>query len=767
MPISRFSVNDSDQCIKNHLFNFTNNSTIPTGTNSFIWNFGDNTSSTASAPTKAYDSANNFLVTLIASSNNNCKDTSSKPVVTYAQPVAKFNIKDSLQCFRSHLFAFTNNSSNFDIPSYFWHYGNGDTSNQRNPIYVYDTNGVFKINLTVVTQFGCKDSSIQFVETYPMPLANFTINDTGQCIVNNQFVFTNNSSIAYNKMTYSWDLNDGTKGTLDTIKHTYLNDGKYTIQLVANSEKGCLDTIKKKVAVFPMPVAKFELSDTAMCELGNNFNYKNLSTILYDTLNYKWEFGNGNFSDLKSPNHSYLNEGVYDIRLLVTSEMGCIDSTKSKIEIHPMPIAKFNTNDTDQCLGSNSFSITNESLISKGNLSNNWNLGDGASSNLLNLTHQYKAFGDYLVTLITTSNKNCKDTSYQNIKVYSHPIIKYKLNNKESCLKNNKFILEDITTHTSKTKNWDWIFYKANSGLDLTFNTSNVELQFNKIGKYFYQLILTDSNICSDTINDYLQVLPQSKLDFYSDTVCIGEENTFTSNCSVDSGSITELKWEFGDGTSDINTNTTHKYTSPGNYNVTLTSNNSFNCKDTLTKPNSAQSRDIPTASFTYDKILDSLTYTGYKFQSTSIGLSKLAHFWTFNNNLTSTDVNPYTLFSDSGLKWIELEVEDQFGCKNQTGKWIKASPEMLVYIPNSFSPNEDGINDSFKPYGVVYPKEYEWIVLDRWGGVIYKSNNYLEGWNGKIKDKLVPDGVYAYVLKVTTAQNKKLRFGGTFHIIY
>jgi gliding motility-associated-like protein len=682
--------------------------------------------------------------------------------------VAKFNINDSLQCFRSHLFAFTNNSSEFDNTIYNWEFGNGDTSKVKNPNHQYDSIGFFKTKLSIVTKYGCTDSIIKNLEVHPMPVSDFTMNDTGQCFTNNLFTFTNQSTIPYNKFEINWDLDDGTSSIKDTVVHTFKNWGKYKIRLVALSEKNCSDTLFKELDVYPMPSIKFELSDTAMCQLGNVFTFNNLSTLPYDTIKYDWHFGDNGTSNSQSPIYSYQNEGIYNIQLKGTSEWGCIDSTKSKVEIYPMPIAKFTINDSTSCLKGNLFSFKNESQISDtSNLTYSWDLGDGTQINTSNLSHQYQTFGFYIANLISTSNKGCKDTLYKNISIYEHPTIKYTINNLQACLRDNKFILKDVTKHTSSIKNWDWVFYKANSGKDSIFNTSSMEIKFNSIGKFHYQLIVTDSNSCQDTIKESLNVFPQSSLKIITDTVCFGDKNTFKSNNTIDTGFINELKWHFGDGQNDNKPNTTHTYKTSGTYNIKLTSTNSFGCKDTLTKNNAAQSREIPTASFTYEKTLDSLTYTGYQFKSNSIGMSNLDHVWTYNTDETSTLKNPYILFADSGMKWVKLEVKDEFGCNDETGKWIKVMPDIVVYVPNAFTPNEDGINDQFKPFGIVYAKEYEWIILDRWGEIIFKSNNQLDGWDGKIKNKLVPDGVYTYQLKVTTAQNKKLKFAGTFHLIY
>ncbi len=764
-----FSIEPSKNlCFKGNNYTFKNNSSTNSTPMSYIWSFGDGQSSTLTSPSKSYNTADSFNIRLITSSAEGCKDTLTKGLRIYPSPVPEFNINDSLQCIRSHSFKFTNTTTlSSGSMNYNWTFGDDSSSTSNNPTKAYNSFGNYTVKLKVTSDQNCTDSTSKNVSVFEMPVARFSVNDSDQCVKNNLFSFLNNSSISSGTNSYAWNFGDNSTSNITSPNKAYDSAKNFLVRLIASSNKNCKDSAFKPVVNYAQPFAKFNINDSAQCFRSHLFSFANNSSD-FDSIVYNWEFGNGDKIKTKDPNYQYNSIGFFTTKLSIVTKYGCMDSMFKNLEVCPMPISDFTMNDNNSCLKGNQFSFKNESLISDSStLIYKWDLGDGTQSNWINLSHQYKTFGDYVINIIATSNNGCKDTVNKNISVYEHPKINFTINNKQACLLNNKFILKDITKHTSNIKNWDWIFYKANSGKDSIFNTSSMELKFNKIGKYNYQLIITDSNSCQDTIRESINVFPQSSLNFNTDTVCNGNKNTFISNNNIDTGFITELKWHFGDGLNDNKPNTTHAYKVAGRYNIMLTSTNSFGCKDTLIKYKSAQSREIPTTSFTYEKKLDSLTYTGYQFKSNSIGISNLDHFWTYNTNETSTLKNPYILFADSGMKSVKLEVKDEFGCKDETEKWIKAMPEIVVYIPNAFTPNEDGINDFFKPFGIVYNKEYEWIIINRWGELIFKSNNQMQGWNGKIKDKLVPEGVYAYLLKVTTAQNKQLKFAGTFHLIY
>ena len=432
-----------------------------------------------------------------------------------------------------------------------------------------------------------------------------------------------------------------------------------------------------------------------------------------------------------------------------------------------MPLAQFKLTDTARCFKNNVFSMFNQSYLPYGNLAYKWDFGDQDSMNVVNAMHSYSNIGTYKIRLIAYSQHDCYDTTYRKAIVYASPTISYTIDQQQACLRGNVFKLKDQTVHLSKIKQWQWTFYNTNFNTNSVYYTPNVNISFNQIGKYYYRLILNDTFMCADTIMNVLNVYPQSRLAFNTDTVCFGQANQFKSQCTVDTGIITQIKWHFGDAQTALFANGVHTYANPGQYNVMLTTINEFNCKDTLSKIKAAMSRQLPQAAFAYQKILDSLTCTGYQMTSNSQGQSPLNHYWDFNGLSTSNAVHPYILFIDSGLKWVQLKVKDIFGCEDQTGQWIKASPEVQIYIPNAFTPNKDKTNDVFKPFGVVYPKAYEWLIVNRWGEILFQSDNYLEGWDGTYKGERVPDGVYAYQLKLTTLQNKKLIFSGTVHVLY
>jgi gliding motility-associated-like protein len=120
------------------------------------------------------------------------------------------------------------------------------------------------------------------------------------------------------------------------------------------------------------------------------------------------------------------------------------------------------------------------------------------------------------------------------------------------------------------------------------------------------------------------------------------------------------------------------------------------------------------------------------------------------------------------GTGKVSLEVTNEVGCKGSDEIFILDSCEEQCYVPNAFTPNEDGLNDVFKPRGNdLRSKGYFFRVYDRWGGIIYETDKVEEGWNGMFKNRVCPIGVYFYTVEFVTSEKKTIHMKGTFTLMH
>lgn len=188
-----------------------------------------------------------------------------------------------------------------------------------------------------------------------MPVSSFNVNDTSQCLGANNFIFTNNSTIASGSMNHLWNFGDGDTSTSASPSHSFLTVDTFAVKLVTTSAFGCMDSTLGSIITYPMPVTSFTISDSTQCLSGNSFTFTNTSTIPSGTLSYLWQFGDASSSVLPNPVHSYSTADTFMVQLRVTSGFACKDSLTTPVYVYPMPVAAFSINDSAQCLASNIF----------------------------------------------------------------------------------------------------------------------------------------------------------------------------------------------------------------------------------------------------------------------------------------------------------------------------------------------------------------------------------------------------------------------------
>ncbi len=222
---------------------FLNNTT---NGNSYIWYFGDGDSSisTKPNPTHIYTTTGAYVVKLIVANARPCVDSISIPIRVSTKPKAEFTVAIPKVC-EQEPSVFINNSEL--ALNYVWSFGNGESSIENQPQYVYPKSGLFNVTLTAING-DCKDSITKFaaVEIYPKPIAGFTYDFLGNGF-NAPVQFSNTT---FNGNTFFWTFGDGDTSNLkEPGSHQYDGEGPYRVTLYTVSNKGCKDTISQPLGV--------------------------------------------------------------------------------------------------------------------------------------------------------------------------------------------------------------------------------------------------------------------------------------------------------------------------------------------------------------------------------------------------------------------------------------------------------------------------------------------------------------------------------------
>lgn len=386
--------------------------TIP-GAVTTNWDFGDGNTSTSLNPTHTFTNTTlsnmTFTVTLIAQNAFTCVDTAYGYPVVFPRPIADFNHNPFSGC--SPLSVNFVNTSTLNVGNN-WDFGDGNFSTTTNPSHIYTTNNIasnttYTANLLVISSNGCRDSVQKTVTLLPVPQASFSV-DTPACSPK-RLTFTNLSSGAN---AYNWDFGNSNTSMATNPQQQYINNSGinqvYTVQLIATNAVGCKDTVQVPVIVHSQPSFNTVPSPNAGCApLAVNF------PTVVGASTYNWNFGDGNTASGAPVQHTFVNvttsNAIYTVQLIASDANNCSDTAFTQVTVYPQPVANFQVSPTTVNIPDDPIHCTN---LSTGNIAgNDWTFGDGiGTSTASNPDYDYLHEGEYVVTLIVTSDKGCKDT---------------------------------------------------------------------------------------------------------------------------------------------------------------------------------------------------------------------------------------------------------------------------------------------------------------------------------------------------------------------
>lgn len=383
-------------------FSSTSSGTI----NSYMWDFGDGSSSTARSPSHSYNAVGVYTVALTVNgpSGSNTQRKSGY-IAAYAPAVASFGA-DKTSGIAPLTINFSSMSSG-TIAAYAWNFGDGTTSTLPNPSHAYASQGTYTVSLTVADTNNAKNTQTRtnYIAVLPSsPIAKFTsdrISGIAPLPVN--FVSTSTGAIS----NYAWSFGDGTISAVANPSHTYANAGSYSVSLTVSGSGGSDTTSKVKyitVSAFPSipspPLAAFSAdSAVGMAPLLVAFTSAATGTVI----SYFWNFGDGATSTDQHPVHSYATPGNYTVSLVVGGPSGSNTLNKTNYisvgqpsaPVQP-PVANFTS---DITTGAAPLLVKFLSASTGTINSYAWDFGDGATSTEENPTHIYVTPGTYSVNL--------------------------------------------------------------------------------------------------------------------------------------------------------------------------------------------------------------------------------------------------------------------------------------------------------------------------------------------------------------------------------
>lgn len=746
-PVASFLPVDAIGCSP-HEVTFTNTST---GGGVASWAFGDGSSSNDASTSYTYTNFGTqdttYTVRLVMTTDFGCADTLSADI-TVAPPVRAMFNHDAIPACAPVAVNFTNTSTG--AVSYAWDLGDGTTTSQASTSHVYTNQSLFlqvnNVRLVATSIYGCRDTLYQQIPVYPTPDFDFAVDPDSGCsphIVDLPPVV--------GAVVYQWDYGDGSTGSGPSPTHIYVNETgaevTYPLTLIAANAFGCADTTQAQVTVYPTPTAAFTISP------GNGCHplVATLTNTSTGATSNSWNYGDGSTSTTNAPSHVHTwvnNTGSdvmsYPLELTVSTVRGCSSSASAQVQVYPQVTPSF----TVDSLVCSPFEVDLVNL-SEGAVEYLWDMGDGTTLEGGEPTFTYVNTGtadqDYTIALTATSVYGCSATTSRTITVAPVPVASFEATPTLQQFPNTTVFVVNGTAPGPWT--YDWTFGDGASA-DVAEPGSHTYATW---GTYTIGLVV-NNGLCSDSVSRTVTITPVPTAAFVGQGAgCAPFTMGFTNN----SIQATSYLWEFGDGGTSTADNPIYVYNVPGVYTVTLTAFGIGGSSDTLVKVDSVVVHPRAMAFFTLqptDVTVPTQPVFAYNLSSNSS-----IYGWDFGDGSTSAEADPVHYYRTPGIYEVRLIANNQWNCPDTFLHPVPVTARAFgqLEFPNAFSPGSagptDGVydprsytNDFFFPMHAGV-EEYRLEVFNRWGELVFVSEDVNVGWDGYYRGQPAKQDVYVW----------------------
>jgi PKD repeat protein len=612
----------------------------------YQWDFGDGSTSTEQNPSHMYTQRGMFTAKLtvtnqFGSSTEIKKDYISigmGPKADFTAAPASGNVPLSVK--------FTDTSQG-QVATWQWDFGDGKRSNEKDPVHTYWTAGVYNVILTVSNEYGSSDARKNNIITVIGPLTSkfSPAPSSGSAPL---FVTFTDRSIG-SPTSWKWNFGDGTTSDLQNPTHTFTSGGAFDVKLeIARGATTATST--QVVNVGGVPVADFNGAPTSV-NVGEIVAFTDKSSNSPNQ--WSWDFGDTKTLTTQNPTHAYQLKGIYTVSLTARNGNGKDTETKTNyINVGMGPKAEFRPVIAPYEMNAVPMTVTFIDQSTGLPTSWEWDFGDGQTSSEQNPVHSFIKEASYTVSL-TVKNKFGTDTRVMKdlISVGRGPAIDFTAD-KTTVGVGRIVIFTDLSANSPT--NWVWEFGDGSVGTG-----SKPDHVYHKTG--VYDVTLTASNPAvtnSRTKNKYITVLNIPRADFDADKTR-GSAPMTVKFMDESIGEPTSWNWDFGDGATTIEKNPAHTYTSLGSYTVTLTVSNA-NGKDTTSKAGLIVTTLAPVANFKVDQRIGKAPFiVQFKDLSTN---NPTKWSWQFGDGTSSSEQNPRHVYPQEGAYDVRLTVSNEYG---------------------------------------------------------------------------------------------------------
>lgn len=702
-------------------------SQAPTGS-TVLWHFGDGDSSTAFNPTHTYLRVGLFTVSLTITDSNGISATTVKPnYINISLPYVNFE-SDTLFC-PGHPVQFTNLSSS--TTRFLWHFGDGDTSVLYNPVHVYRSYGHYGVSLTAWDSSGCDatNAKLSYIHIDSLNIG-FNVSDKFSMCPPLASVFSSYSNRAH--MTYKWVFGDGYTDTAVNPTHVYFHPGLYTVELIGTSTYGCSYTIvDSNLILVQGPTGTFADSTVSGC-VPLNVSFTGSTSL--NTQSVSCDLGNGIVNNgLLNFNYTYTTANTFHPSFILRDNNGCsVSYPLDSIISYPLPT--LNVKDTSICRGS----VVN---IATDHYQSQWSQASGSvCDTCFSVLSLCDTCGSVVLGPLDTTSYRVKTTNQYGCSVsttFKMNVVPMPVLKPQDTIKicKNASVQIDVVENASHVT-WTPSTYLTRNSASPPVSTPAEDITY---------LVTASNQIgCSVSENVIIKVYETIPVSVNADTaVCPG--SLVQLNASVNDTFFHDVTYTWGNSSNLSANNIADPMATIGSgaetFTVTATSG---------ACPATSASMTVgvnPAANVILPATIVTTPNTEISISPVSGDLT--TYNWSAKDQPSCIDCASMTLVPAES-QVVYLNGGNQYGCKATDSMMIHivSCDPASIFVPNTFTPNGDGTNDILYVRSKALAEMEYFQIFNRWGAIVFQTNNMTTGWDGLVNGKMAEEGTYVYQIK-------------------
>jgi gliding motility-associated-like protein len=592
------------------------------------------------------------------------------------------------------------------------------------------------------------------------PTATFSVADT--ICLGSPTVFTDNTTTGGGTIVgWLWKFGDGQTSTLQSPSHTYTTVGNDTVTITVTNNNGCVSSATPKVIhISAVPGAKFIYSAIDCATQAITFTDQSTTAEGVIT-SWLWDYGDGSSTELKTTSaaftHTFTTAGTYPVKLVASNNKGCSSSSTQNITVNQIPVVNFGL--PSVCQTDFYANFTDSTTIADNTSSSFtylWNFGDKNAnatypntSTLKNPQHHYSDTGRYVVTLTVTSKYGCAVTAAKALTVNGAiPVASFSAVNQGTLCSNREVFIKNTSSvdFGNITKIKLYFDYAGDTTLSITDNSPypgklyrHTYPNFQSPASKTYTLYMKaySGGSCGADTTKTILLLATPSVTFPAISAICHDAGTIQLAVTPNASAVTATGVFLGTGV-----NTTGLFdpsvSGVGTFTIKYIYTSTNTCADTVSQTITVNPN--PTVSAGPDLIV--LEGSSMKFKATAS--DSVTYSWSPTTYLTRTNVLNPSVTPLQNIKYT-LTVTTAKGCSSSSS--VKVTVLKTPIIPNTFTPNGDGKNDT---WNIQYLDSYPDATVDvynRNGSKVFSSVGYPKAWDGRYRGEDLPVGVYYYVI--------------------